>query len=197
MFRNLPETLLASPARLAVLRVLLHAPDHERTGRAIARAAGLSATWASETLGDLEGLGLVRRRTVPPADLWRLNREHALVAEVQHVLDMDRRAWAQMRNTLQPLLRRPGVDTAVLYGSTARREERPDSDVDLFIVVQDEEAKAAVRKAAPSLSLKFARRFGNPLQVIVYTKRELRRKRGLPLVESIRRDGIVLKGVAI
>jgi predicted nucleotidyltransferase len=197
IFRGVPEAVFASPAKLAVLRELIRSPDTEMTGREIARRSNLSAPWTVRVLEGFEWVGLVRRRTVRPADLWRLNTEHALVPEVQRLLQADRRIWKSLLRTLEPVLEDRAVEKAVLFGSTARHEEQADSDVDLLVVVKDRRAQSRVRNACLDLRFTFSRRYGNPLHAIVYTKVEFERRRNLPLVEAARREGIILKGGAV
>jgi predicted nucleotidyltransferase len=79
--------------------------------------------------------------------------------------------------------------TAVVYGSVARGQERPSSDIDLFIVAHSEQAKRDVRQSAGRLWERVSKEFGNSLSVHVNTVSELQRKvrRGLPVLREILR----------
>jgi predicted nucleotidyltransferase len=194
IFHDLPETLLAGPARLAVLREVLRAGQQERSGRAIARGARVSVPWTVKSLEVFESLGIVRRRSVPPSDLWQLNPDHALLPRIRRIVGLDDEMWQDFKETLRPLTRRPAVESAVIFGSAARRQETGRSDIDLFIVVPSEKAKARIAAALSATRQAVMRRFGDRLETLVYTRAELRSKRALPLVGSIRADGIALKG---
>ena len=61
-FHRLPETLLTSPARVAVLKTLLRSRGREWSGRELAKASGVSAPQTMEALYLLYDEALVRQR---------------------------------------------------------------------------------------------------------------------------------------
>jgi len=78
----------------------------------------------------------------------------------------------------------------VLFGSRARGDARPDSDIDLFIEM--ESGKRPSDRAIDVLSVFGLRPWS--MDVLVYTPEEVRRSRSDPgsLVESIEAEGRVL-----
>ena len=74
-----------------------------------------------------------------------------LSARRQHVDDDERRYAAQHWPLLSKLRRalrtEPNVRLAVLYGSTARGDDSPDSDLDLLVSLREDRADAAVKLA--------------------------------------------------
>ena len=52
--------------------------------------------------------------------------------------NLDREELIAELLTLRPLFQRRGVSHVSLFGSRARRDNRPDSDVDLVIEIEDE-----------------------------------------------------------
>lgn len=78
----------------------------------------------------------------------------------------------------------------VIFGSHARGEAGPDSDLDLFIEMDSE-------LAPPERSVRVGRLFPRrdwPLDVVVYTPAEVARLRGVggTLLETIEREGRVV-----
>ena len=100
--------------------------------RTIAQLAGISQAQASRLLPDLVALGVVERREVPPASLFRLVPEHvasqvllALARSTDTVLD-------EMGRLVEALPQRPV--SVIVFGSFARREAVVDSDIDVVVV---------------------------------------------------------------
>ncbi len=58
----------------------------------------------------------------------------------------------------------------MLFGSVAREEEKPNSDIDLIVVVRDRADLNLVEVRVAEASVKVARRFGNQAMPIVVTK---------------------------
>jgi predicted nucleotidyltransferase len=94
---------------------------------------------------------------------------------------------------LEPILK-GRVVAAILFGSVARQEEEPGSDVDLCCVVDDEKGKVAVQEALDANARHLFRTFGANISPILFTKRELLRKRGTSLVKAILAEGISIVG---
>lgn len=57
-----------------------------------------------------------------------------------------RRQWPLLSNLLEALRKQPNVRLAVLFGSAARGEERPESDLDLLVRLRrdDQETRAGI-----------------------------------------------------
>jgi predicted nucleotidyltransferase len=87
----------------------------------------------------------------------------------------------------------PGViERMIIYGSKARGDSHPDSDIDILIIVPDSDSDlrlpirrlgyrlAAVSEAVPS--------------IMAYTHSEwnMQKQIRLPLVEAVERDGVVI-----
>jgi hypothetical protein len=167
--------------------------------RTIARLAGVSNAQASRALPKLVELGLVERRDVPPSSLFRFVTEHVasralldLAHTSEAVLDEIGRLAGAF--PLPPL----GV---IVFGSLARREARPDSDIDVLVVRPDGIAEDDDRWAT-ALELwraQVRRVTGNPVEVLEVSADEaVSAVAGRsPLWQDIRRDGRVVYGVGL
>ncbi len=94
------------------------------------------------------------------------------------------------RSRLEPVLRRHGVQMALLFGSVARGEPSPRSDVDLIVVKQTD--------------LRFFERYdglladlndamdGPAVDVLVYTPAEFDRMRDRRFIESALAEGKII-----
>jgi predicted nucleotidyltransferase len=167
--------------------------------RTIAQLAGISQAQASRLLPDLVALGVIERREVPLASLFRLVPEHvasrallALARSTDTVLDeMGRLAEA---------LPQPPV-SVIVFGSFARREADADGDIDVAVV---RPAEADEDDDAWSASLEAWRRdvrrlTGNPVEVLEVSADEAATKlAGRSHVwADIQRDGRVVHGLGV
>jgi len=152
--------LLASPNHLGVLRALSLLPvGLERSGRDIARRVGVSQPTAARVLDDLASHGAVMVRRVPPAKYYALNRDHVLVRAVLEALASERGMREQLLHYVLEELQPIGVTDVRLFGSAAREEMRPDSDVDLALVTT-QGRRDKVLDATGDLHDQVWRRFG-------------------------------------
>jgi predicted nucleotidyltransferase len=192
MYLNHPIEALASPDKARVLTVLCRA-GLPLSGHMIAALTGsVSQPTVSRILATFTRTGLVVR--VPGG--YVINREHLAYRAVEALLD-----------SKDELRRRVGMAVAawsdapvavVLFGSTARGEAGPSSDVDLLIVrpldvaVDDRQWAQAVATLAEQVQLWT----GSACDVLEYDPVELEQliRGGDPLVDALLRDGVTLTG---
>ena len=167
--------------------------------RTIAQLAGVSQAQASRVLPGLVELGVVERREVPPASLFRLIPEHvasrallALARSTDTVLDEIGRLAASLPH--------PPV-SVIVFGSFARREAGPDSDIDITIVrpVDLDEDDEGWATSLERWRRDVRRLTGNPVEVLEVSTDEAAAKVAGPsqLWAEIRRDGRVVHGLGL
>jgi predicted nucleotidyltransferase len=168
--------------------------------RTIAQLAGVSQAQASRVLPGLVELGVVERREVPPASLFRLVPEHvaarallALARSTDTVLDEIGR--------LASALPHPPV-SVIVFGSFVRREAGPESDIDIVVVRLadiDEDDDQGWATSLEGWRDDVRRLTGNPVEVLEVDTEEAAAKVAgrSALWAEIRRDGRVAYGLGL
>jgi predicted nucleotidyltransferase len=137
---------LGSEARARLLAHFVVHPDGCDHVRALERHTGLGKRSLQVELARLEAMGLVRRERDGRRVVYRRdeNRQwravESLVAEYAPGL--------VLRDALRDV---PGIDAAFIFGSVARGDARPDSDIDLLVLgdrIDDGELGAALLQTA-------------------------------------------------
>lgn len=190
-----PFSALSPSVDLDVLAVL-SGSSVPRSGREIARRSGRSKTGVQHVLDRLVRHGLVDRLQTGNASLYSLNREHLLAPAVD-----------QMTGARVELIRRlreqiGGWDIAPshasLFGSTARGDGGPDSDIDLLIVRPETvDADDAVwRPQLDELADLILRWSGNHAGVVEVPEQDLQRLREQrpAVVAQVQEDAVDLIG---
>jgi len=170
----------------------------ELTMRGVASLAGTSVQQTSVVLAHLVSLGMVTRREAGTAALVGLERSNAAVVAVL--------ALARLHNAVLGLLREeahnisPAPASLVLFGSFARGEARPESDLDVLavrpagVMVDDDgwtDALGRWRAAAQRVA-------GNPVDLLELSIADLGNlSTKSPLWQNIADEGIVLVGARL
>lgn len=181
-----------------VLAALARA-DAAFTGRGLHRVIGrYSVDGVRKALDRLVEQGIVDVEHVGPAKSYSLNREHLAA---HHIMDL-----ARMFDTFLDQLRQrldewnPSAVYAALFGSAARQEMGPDSDIDLLIVRRDGVDEDDIRWSAQlrDAAADVAQWTGNDVRVLEISATEA--KRGVrmrkPLFRDIQKEGIHVIGSA-
>jgi len=185
------EAVLGSTLKIRTLRILRRHPTREFTVRELAREVRASDVGVGKVLDDLEAYDVVRRRRIGRAYAVQANPDSGLFDLTRNLFEREEELGARFQRTVQRWCAREGVEYAALFGSAARGELGPDSDVDLLIVSR---TPKAVHNAIVDLADEVHRLFGRPLSPLVLGPAEFRKVRSSRLGESLRREGIPLYG---
>ncbi|HZE61051.1 MAG TPA: nucleotidyltransferase domain-containing protein [Burkholderiales bacterium] len=162
MQRSLSE-LLFPEYRRRVLELLLKHPDEGLHGREIARRTGLAAGTLNRELALLARSGVLRREERGNQHLYSLDAGCLIYEELASILqktsgaERGRKAEPVLRETraayrarahrlavpkrkLEALCRKYRIRKLSVFGSAARGEAGPDSDVDLMVEFEPESA---------------------------------------------------------
>lgn len=143
-------------ARLAVLQWLADAENGLHL-RELERRSDLNKHGLARELHALREAGVLVSTQVGNQIIYRLNPECPIYDELRSIIRKTVGLAGVLRETLQPFADR--IELAYVYGSFAKGEVRPDSDVDLMIVgtASLREVSSALRTAGRTL-----RRVVNP-----------------------------------
>jgi hypothetical protein len=189
------DDLLGQKSKVRILRYLANS-GLELNGRQIAYEIGMSPWVCHQALGGLQDQGIVVMRNVGNTHLYRLNTEHYLVREL--LLPLFQKEQMLLDTVIAAItdgLPAPVV-SLILYGSVARNEEEPFSDIDVLAVTTTEEDVPRVEQFFLQKNESVVPCFGNTLSALVMSSQELysRLDAGEPLITEILQTGRVLYG---
>lgn len=167
------------------------------TGRRIAALAELPTSSTNRALEKLEAVGLVRALPAGNAKLYRLNRGHVLWPPVEQMLT----APARVEELAATLVHEALADRAsvAVYGSMARGEAGPESDVDLLVVWLDDVPSVIRERLLRELDERLSDATGNRVEIVDVDREDLERlsRAEDPLAQSWRQDARTLWGLDI
>lgn len=190
------DDLLGQKSKVRILRYLANS-GLELNGRQIAHEIGMSPWVCHQALGALRDQGILLMRNVGNTHLYRLNREHYMVQELLLPLFQKERALLETVITEITDGLPASVLSLILYGSVARSEEQPFSDIDVLAVTATEEDTAVVEQFFLQKNASLVPRFGNTVAALVVSVEGLRSRvaEGEPLMAEILQTGRAVYGI--
>jgi predicted nucleotidyltransferase len=181
MSSNLAALLFGAYRRDALALLLLH-PEVSLHLREIARATGKAPGTLLRELNRLADAGVLTRKPIGNQVHFQADTRCPIYEDLRSLLKKTVGAVDVLREALAPLADQ--IHTAFVYGSIARGDERPGSDLDLMIVG---EAKFAAVVQALGQAQEALQREINPN---LFPLREFRRKltAGEPFLERVLAD---------
>ena len=163
-----PATLLFGEDLRRLLALLFMRPDESFHVREISRLTGVDAGNAHRALKRMERAGLVAGTRSGNQVRYQADRASPIFPELQGLVRKTVGLADVLRDALEPLSSR--IALAFVFGSVARGEEGPRSDIDL-IVVGEASFDEVVGVLYPLHD-----RLGREVNPVVMTAREFRRR---------------------
>ena len=120
---------LGSEARARLLAHFVVHPDRREHVRALERHTAIGKRSLQAELARLERMGLVRREGSGQRVLYSRRAAHPQWRAIESLVSTYAPTLV-LRDVLREV---PGVEAALVFGSVARGDARPDSDIDLLI----------------------------------------------------------------
>lgn len=180
-------------SNIAVLRALLDTKTGA-SGNEVARLSGMNPRSAFKALTLLEELGLVNRQIGGRDHLFTLNRENYFIQEaIIKLFEVEDNFRKEIVKSLETILKKR-VYSAVIFGSTARKEESVLSDLDICCIVNSNMDKLFIRDSINKKSQLLKKKFGVKPSLVLFTKSEFYKKRKTQLVRSIVSEAVLITG---
>lgn len=198
LFRTL-DAVLGSTTKVRLLRALMPLTSPVSGHEARMLAGVRSQSGVRVALNDLTELGLLEREDTRRIRLYRINRGHDLAEPLAALFRAEFTRVEALRQALQEILEAGAVQehtlSIILFGSNARGDARPTSDLDLLVVTRAEPADH-VRDVLIDAMPEVERRFGLRISPLLLSKERVQERftDGDPLMQNIHADGRTLYG---
>lgn len=189
------NVIFGAPSHVAILRALVQA-GRALTGREVSRAAGVAQRAGLEGLARLEAAGVVRRTPAGRAFIFDLRREHRLVAAgIVPLLEVEGEFRAEVFIRLRNALEKHVVAGCV-FGSTARGEDTPESDLDILLLVDGAKDVARVEDKVSAVLEGLRRELSLRPSLVVMVRAEFVRgyREGRAFMRNLVREGETFAG---
>jgi predicted nucleotidyltransferase len=190
------DDLFGNPNNVRVLRHMILYPSPVITGRGIARELGMSHATCIRSLNNLVDLGILMRRRVGSSATFELAESSTLLTDI---LEPAFRAESQLFQGLVDTML-VGVKgkciAAYLFGSVARGDDSPSSDVDILVILRHPGDKPAVEEALERNKEQAYKRYRVGVGAITYDYEKFQRMKAQkhPLITEVVKEGVLLFG---
>ena len=195
MLYQVLNEVLGTTTKVRLLRVLLRLGSPV-SAREAQRLAGVrSAQALGQALTDLTNLGVLDRQVVGRVHLYRVRSGLDLDAPLRALFEAEGERPDLLYDIVSAAVHEMAVAEdvrgVILYGSSARGDAGPKSDVDLLVVIRDPERQGRTEDAMRQAEEQAAERLGlrlSPYVISVQSLRSRYRSRD-PLMLSIEQEG--------
>ncbi len=183
---------VTGPSLDGELLTVLASADAEFTGRELAQLVDRpSHRGVLLALGRLVEQGVVRQRKAGRANLYTFNREHVAAPWIEGLAGLRQQLLERMREHIAQWRIPPVV--AALFGSVARGEAGPGSDLDVFVVRPVGADEDVWEEQVVVLTAAVTRWTGNDARALEFSEDELAGARE-PVIDAVLDEGVEVGG---
>ena len=197
-FRNYLDKILGQKTKIKALRYLINHRENVSI-RALSQAIRVTPPNLAIILAELKKEGVLTSHEYGRSLVYSLNYGHYLVDQVllplfRHEHDV----LGEIKAIVDNKFKFP-YESIILFGSMARGDEHPGSDIDLLVVVKNQKDMVMAEEDILNINAHVVKKFGNQLSPYILTKKEfaLKYKNKESLVLKIAKEGEVLSGKLI
>jgi len=179
--------ILTSKTKIKVIGFMLkhEAPMSEREIGSVLKISHMSI---NRTMPELADINFVRCIRVGRANLWEANKNsysYKILLKLFKDISAAGSPLDNLKETILQGITSELVRKIIIFGSVANGKEEADSDIDLFLLVENEKNKEKIDLEIEELSNKCYEKYGNRLSPYTLTKDEYNQKKRLKLIAEI------------
>jgi predicted nucleotidyltransferase/predicted transcriptional regulator len=190
------DDLFDNPNNIKLLRHLTLYPSPVITGRGLARELGMSHVTCIRSLDRLTNMGIVDRRRVGKSSTYEIASGSVLCEDIlKPAFEIESRLLSSLVDNMVKGVKRE-IYSVYLFGSVARSEDTPSSDVDILILTESPGAKLKVHRAVESNKEAVYQKHRVGVTAMIYDLTEFNRmkKRKDPLINEVLKEGVLIMG---
>jgi len=190
------DDIFQNKNNVRVLRQLVMFPSRPFTGRGLANELEMNHATCIRALNSLADMGVISRRTIGRSSVYEIPNDSVLLKDFLKPLFEEE---AGLLNDLVDVLTKgfkQSVLSVILFGSVARGEDTPQSDVDILLVLKAGADRKKVGEILEENEREVYQRYRVGINTLIYTSKEFERmkKNRHPLIEEILAEGVLLVG---
>jgi MarR family protein len=195
-FRDVPERVFGSRAKIRVLRVLYEMKEEELTGREIARRCKLTPARTHAVLKELAVEGLVKMRVLGRNHMYTFNPNSILMPPVKLIFDSNHSVESQLRRLVSDEFADRRVLSALSYGEKVTGAGTNSAPLKILIVTDSDTSSTAFAKRSESLRDRIRSGFGESPEIRLQTVDQIRSlfQAGDPEIKAALENHLMLLG---
>lgn len=200
-FHNMLADILGNKHKIKIVKTMLKytVPESPKEFhiRELARLLKEHHTTIARNLLALVDENLIKVRYAGTANLFRMNAEHPFFRSLVEIFQREEQLLPELKNHIKGALSpEDSVLQVVLFGSLSRGQEKPTSDIDLFIIVKNNADLTKVEDIIDKLNFDLLKMYGNAIMPMIKKLNELKELKTKAIYNNLKSGMVIIdKGV--
>lgn len=192
-FRDFAENLLGSKVKIKIIRRLL-SDEAITSERELAKLIGVSHVAVNKTLKELHDANLISPMRIGTATVWQLNKKsYAYAFLTQFIYKIQSNPLEELKEDIKSHFGNSNAVKIMVYGSVAEGRELPNSDIDIFILVENEQNRKQLNDHSSYTQQHYISKYGSKLSLNIFTSKDLVHQKNKKFLENVLKGIVVLE----
>jgi len=186
-YHHFIDKIFGSRVKVDLLRTLYKFGNKKWTIRELASFNNRDHSTINYAINELEEMNLINLERHGKSTLITLNA-NSISIKLLGIFDLEKNTLSNLISDIKKILNNK-VISCILFGSIARKEERPNSDIDLLIITKN---RRSIQNLIYDEQKYFIEKYGNVIMAQIFTRKQF--NKNLPFVKTIGKDYILIMG---
>ena len=186
-YHNFVDKIFGSRVKVDLLRTIYKFGNKKWTIRELANFNNKDHSAINYAIKELEEMNIIYLERHGKSTLITLNTS-SILTKLLEVFDFENNTLDELIKDIKKIVNKK-VISCILFGSVARKEENPNSDIDLLIIAKN---RKLIQDLIYDKQKYFTEKYGNIMTAQIFTKKQF--NKNLPFVRTIGKDYILISG---
>jgi len=193
MRTNIISFVSSSENRKIIVKTIFEYPRRQWSCSTLEELTKIPHATVFRTLNGLKEFSILKSTKINRKDMiYELVNDSPMTQEIKRIMDIEKIAAKKSANKLIEHIRTEQIVSAVLYGSSISGDIKPESDIDILIVLNkhDESLEKEILNTAAELSSKI----NKTVSVTIMDLKEIRQEKNSQFIKSVKSNMETLYG---
>ena len=191
MGTNLIAFILSSENRKKIVKTIFQYPNRQWSCSSLEELTKVSHPTVFRTLKGLRYFGILKSTKINKKDIiYELVQNTSLIKELKRIINLEKITAKNIANLFIKKIK--GVHSAILYGSSVKGNLKPQSDIDILIIVNKH--NKTLENKMFDVAAEVSSQTNKTISVVILDLKEVTKERSSQFIKSIKADMEVLYG---
>lgn len=185
--------ILSSENRKKIVKAILEYPNRQWSCSSLEDLTKISHATVFRALTGLKNFGILKSIKINKKDLiYELVSNHPLTAELKKIIDLGKITTNKIAKSFINKIKSKQIYSAVLYGSSITGDLRPESDIDLLLIL--DKSNEILKRKIQDIAANISSNVNRTISTVIMDKKELNKEKYSQFIKSVRENMEVIYG---
>jgi len=184
--------VLGSENRKKIVKTIFEYPKRQWSCSALEELTKISHATVFRTLNGLRDFGILKSTKINKKDILYELVNSPLTKELNKILNIEKITTKKIANNFINRIKAKHIYSAILYGSSVKGTLRPESDIDILIIL--DEHNRILEKRIFDIAAKLSSKLNRTISATIMNMQEINKEKNSQFIKSVKANMEIIYG---